>query len=83
MDDHRARRVTSVHTRSTTTKRTENKCSAIVACGWCVAQTMKKKLSMTEKYARKRRKKLRMKEKRKITNEKEKCEMNWCLDVDM
>ena len=32
--------VLRLYTRSTTTKRTENKCSAIVACGWCVAQTL-------------------------------------------
>ena len=37
MDHHRACRVTSVQT---TTERTENKCSASVACGWCVAQTL-------------------------------------------
>ena len=32
--------VLRLYKRSTTTKRTENKCSAIVACGWCVTQTL-------------------------------------------
>ena len=32
--------VLCLYKRSATTKRTENKCNAIVACGWCVAQTL-------------------------------------------
>ena len=37
MDDHRACRVTSVHTLSTTTKEDWKQ---MLACGWCVAQTL-------------------------------------------